>query len=148
MTIWFSHSALRHILTTEEDLRVSVLDELDGTEDSDEIFVEDDDDDYVIESDDDESDVESIDSDATELLSDEPYVSESNVEATEDEMDSKTSYYCLNQNFKNGPTTSKSSNNALKRHYEQEDDGEEDEEAPAKLGDISNIRFFFIFFLL
>ncbi len=137
------HSALRHILTTE-DLRVSVLDELDGTEDLNEMFVEDDDDEYVIESDDDddddddESDVESMNSDATELLSDEPDISESNVEATEDEMDSETSYYCLNENFENGPTTSKSSNNALKRHYEQEDDGEEDEEAPAKLGDISN----------
>lgn len=104
------HSALRHILTTE-DLRVSVLDELDGTEDLNEMFVEDDDDDdYVIESDDDdddESDVESMDSDATELLSDEPDVSESNVEATEDEMDSETSYYCLNENFEKAPTTSK-----------------------------------------
>jgi len=79
-----------------------------------------------------------MDSDATELLSDEPDVSESNVEATEDEMDSETSYYCLNENFENGPITSKSSNNALKRHHEQEDDGEEDEEAPAKLGEISN----------
>jgi hypothetical protein len=46
-----------------------------------------------------------MDSDATELLSDEPDVSESNVEATEDEMDSETSYYCLNKNFENGSTT-------------------------------------------
>ena len=31
-----------------------------------------------------------------------------NEEATEDEMDSETSYYCLNGNFENVPTTSKS----------------------------------------
>jgi hypothetical protein len=50
-----------------------------------EILLEDDD--YVIElDDDDESDVESMDSDATELLLDKPGLSESYVEATEDEF--------------------------------------------------------------
>ena len=103
-----------------------------------------------IEDDDDESDVESMDSDATELLLDELDVSESNVEAIEDEMDLETSYYCLDENFENAPTTSKSSNNALKRHHEQEDDGEEDgEEAPAILGDISNrLGFVSLFFII
>ena len=120
------HSALRHILTTD-DLRVDVLDELDGTEDLNEMFIENEDDAFEVESmssdDTDGSEVESMDSDATDLLSDELDGVESNVEATDNEMDSDDSV---------APTTNKASVNKLKRSHEP------DEEVPAPLNEISN----------